>query len=165
MRAAIVPTAYLLGLETTHAGWLGRPIAWVTLLAAVAAAGAIGFFYWYVRRRRREQTTAAPQDLQQATRHLEGLPGGAFFCLPTVYTDYACYHSGHPALWGGHCGNLRKLEAIAPVVTRPLDELFREYDVRYVMLETDYVGHEELGLGSRLRPLSSHGAISLYEYD
>ena len=164
MRAAIVPTAYLLGLETTHPGWLGRPIAWATLLAALASAAAIGFFYWYARRRRSEQTTATPEDLQEATGRLEGLPSGAFFCLPTVYTDYACYHSGHPALWGGHCGNLRKLEAIAPVVTRPLDELFREYDVRYVMLETAYVGHEELGLGSRLRPLSTHGAISLYEY-
>lgn len=164
MRAAIVPTAYLLGLEASRPEWLARPIGWATLLAALGSVCAIGFFYWYARRRRREQTTAAPVDLQRATRQLKELPGGAFFCLPTVYTDYACYHSGHAALWGGHCGNLRKLEAVAPVVTRPLDQLFRRYDVRYVLLETDYVSHEELGLGSQLRRVSEHGAISLYEY-
>ena len=164
MRAAIVPTAYLLGLPATRPEWLDHQIAWATLLAGLASCGSIGFFYWYARRRRTEQTTAAPEGLQQAARHLEELPAGAFFCLPTVYTDYACYHSGHAALWGGHCGNLHKLEAIAPVVTRPLDQLFREYDVRYVLLETDYVSREELRLGRRLRLVSEHGGLSLYEY-
>lgn len=164
MRAAIVPTAYLLGLEASRPAWLARPIGWATLLAALASTCAIGFFYWYARRRRHEQTTAAPDDLQQATRRLKEMPDGAFFCLPTVYTDYACYHSGHAALWGGHCGNLRKLEAVAPVVTQRLEQLFHEYGVRYVLLETDYVTHEELGLGSQLHRVSEHGAVSLYEY-
>ena len=164
MRATIVPTAYLLGLETTRPGWSAHPLAWATLLAGFGSCCAIGFFYWYARRRRTGQTTSAPEGLQRAAQRLGELPGGALFCLPTVYTDYACYHSGHPVLWGGHCGNLHRLEAIAPVVTRPLDQLFREYDVRYVLLETDYVGREELGLGDRLRPLSEYGTLTLYEY-
>ena len=164
MKTAVLPTAYTLAAGIGNLGGLHRPVGVVTLLALLASVAAIAFFYRYMRSRPREQTAFLPEGLELAVSRLTEAPPGGFFCLPTVYADYACYQSGHPVLWGGHCGDLRRLEAIAPVITRPLPELFREHGVRYVLLETSYTSIAELCLERQVRELGSWDRFALYEW-
>ena len=67
-------------------------------------------------------------------------------------------------LWGGHCGELRKLEALAPVITRSLPEMFEEHGVSYVLLETSYARPGDFELEARLTPLGEWGRFGLYAW-
>jgi hypothetical protein len=164
MRTAVLPTAYTLAAGIGTVDGLARPVGVVTLLALLASVAAIAFFYGYMRGRPREQTAFLPEGLEAAVSRLTEAPSGGLLCLPTVYADYACYHSGHPVLWGGHCGDLRRLETIAPVITRPLPDLFHEHGVRYVLLETSYTTIAELRLQGQVRGLGDWGRFALYEW-
>ncbi len=164
MKTAVLPTAYTLSAGIGTVGGLARPVGVVTLLALLASVAAIGYFYRYMRSRSREQTAFLPEGLEPAVARLTEAPPGGFFCLPTVYADYASYQSAHPVLWGGHCGDLRRLEAIAPVITRPLPDLFREHGVRYVLLETSYTTVAELRLQGQVRELGAWDRFALYQW-
>jgi hypothetical protein len=164
MKTAVLPTAYTLSAGIGTVAGFARPVGIVTLLGLGASVAAIGFFYWYIRNRPSEQTAFLPAGLAEAVARLARAPSGGFFCLPTVYADFACYSSGQPVLWGGHCGDLRRLEAVAPVITRPLPELFREHGVRYVLLETSYTSIEELRLEDQVTELGAWGRFVLCEW-
>jgi len=164
MKAAVLPTAYTLAAGVGSLAGLATPVGRVTLACLGLSMLAIGFFYWYERTRLTEQTASLPKGLASAVEHLAGLPGEAFLCLPTVYADYACYDSGKRVLWGGHCGDLRKLEALAPVITRPLGEMFAEHDVSYVLLETSYARPGDFELEAQLTPLGEWGRFGLYAW-
>lgn len=163
MKAAAFPSAFVLAAGIGRFADFARPVVIATLVALFLSVAAIGFFYWYVRRRATERTSSVPEGLVAAVAHLRSLPVGGFFCLPTVYADYACYHSGKPVLWGGHCGDLSRLEGVAPVVSRPLPELFREYGVRYVLLDTTYAQPDGEDFWGTLVPRGRWETFALYE--
>jgi hypothetical protein len=163
MRAAVFPTAYTLAFGIGTPRGFARPVGVVTLVCLSLSVAAIVFFYLYARSRATEQTASAPRGLIDGVRSLAGRPAGGLFCMPFVYADYACYHSGRPVLWGGHCGDLKRLQALAPVLSRPLPELMREHGVRYVLLDTHFVRPEEIGLAGRLDCLGRFESFTLYE--
>lgn len=139
MKAGIFPTAYTLAFGIGVARGVPNTLAVVTLLCLSFSLGAIWFFYAYVRGKQSEQTASTPPPLSEAVRALRGLPEGGVFVLPYMYADYVGYESGRPVLWGGHCGDLSRIEAIMPVIRRPLAELFREHGVRYLLIDRSYV--------------------------
>jgi len=161
MKAAIFPTAYTIAFGVGTPAGLGRPLGLVTLACLAASALAIAFFYVYVRNRPTAQTASTPPELRDAVLHLAGLPRGGVFVLPYMYADYATCHSGQPVLWGGHSGSLERFAQIAPVIARPLPELFARYGVRYVLLDEGYVTAERLRLEGRLTNEGSWGSFSL----
>jgi hypothetical protein len=102
--------------------------------------------------------------LVEVTAALARLPAGGVFVLPYMYADSVCYRSGKAVVWGGHCGDLHRFEWVAPVITRPLPELFRELGVRYVLLDSRYVRVGELQLGADASLLHSTDGFELYAY-
>lgn len=163
MKAGIFPTAYTLAFGIGSVRGLSNPVGIVTLVCLSFSLGAIWFFYAYVRGRDTEHTATTPPALADATSALATLPAGGVFVLPYMYADYVCYHSGRPTLWGGHCGNLERFEAITPVVRRALPELFGEHGVRYVVLDTAYASPEQLRLNASCVPRGRHGAFAIFE--
>jgi hypothetical protein len=163
MKAAIFPTAYVLAAGIGTPAGLLRPPGLVVLAGLVASAAAIAFFYAYVRNRPTEQTASVPPGLRAAVQALAAMPRGGVFVLPYMYADYVGYWSGQPVLWGGHCGDHRRFEQIAPVITRPLDELFRERGVRYLLVDERYVTVEELRLGGVVAASESADGFVLFD--
>jgi hypothetical protein len=165
MKAAIFPTAFSLAYGLGGATGLLKPVGIVVLACIAASLTAILFFVLYVRRRPTEQTASLPDGLREAASALGTLPAGGAFVLPYMYADVVCYRSSKPVLWGGHCGDHRRFEWVAPVISRPLPDLFREFSVRYLLLDTRYVRVEELLLGGRARLVRETGGFELHEYD
>jgi hypothetical protein len=161
VKAAIFPTAYLLATVTLGPTPGSGVSGLVGVACLVASLGAIAFFYAYTRRRRTEHTATVPEALRDAAQVLAGLPPGAVFVLPYMYADYMTYWSGQPVVWGGHCGDHRKFEWITPVVSRPLDEIFRDVDVRYVLIDRAYVTFSDLAFEKDV-PTWQRGEFALH---
>jgi hypothetical protein len=164
MRAGAFPTAFTLAAGIGSRDGFAKPLGVVTVAGAVLSLAAIAFYYWYLRHRVVEQTAFVPEGLAPAVEHLRGLPAGGIFCLPSVYADFTCYHSGQPVLWGGHCGDLTRFGEVFPVLRVPLAELFGRYGVRYVLIDGSYVRSGELAPGARLDELGAWGTFQLYEW-
>jgi hypothetical protein len=145
LKTAVFPTAYTLAVGIGTRQGLLRPVGVATLLGLAVSVAAIAFFYVYTRQAS-ERTASVPEGLADAVRHLGGLPGDGVLCLPYMYADYVCYNSGKSVLWGGHCGDLRRLEALAPVICQPFPDLFARYGVRYVLLDSGYASAGEIGI-------------------
>lgn len=165
MKVAVFPTAYTLAVGVGSASGLATPVGLAVVASLALSLAAILFFYRYMARRVTEHTATAPPGLAHAVRYLAGLPGDGVLCLPYMYADYTCYHSGKRTLWGGHCGDLSRFEYLSPVIIRPLPELLREYGVHYVLLDKLYTTPEEIGLDHALEPLSSWDSFVLYRIE
>lgn len=153
LKSSVFPTAYTLALGIGSVTGFRRPLGLLVLGALAASAAAIAFFYVYSRRRREAVTSYVPDELSQAVAHLAALPGDGVLVLPNVYADYVCYHSGKRVLWGGHCGDLRKLEDFTPVIARPLSELASRYRLSHLLVDVAFAPPEELGVANG----SEHG--------
>jgi len=134
-------------------------------VAEIAKALGIAFFVVYTRGRATERTDSTPEGLEQATRHLLALPAGGVFCLPYMYADYVAYNGGKSVLWGAHCGNLAQVEAIVPVIAKPLPELASRYGLRYVLIDRLYADPGQIGLAHGAGHLGTWGSFELYEID
>jgi hypothetical protein len=147
MRAAVFPTAYVLAFGIGTPEGLLRPLGLATLACLALSLLAIGFFYLYTRSRLTELTASVPVELRAAAEVLRRLPGDGVLVLPYMYADYVAYSSGKKVLWGGHCGNLRPLERVTPVLREPLPELLASFGARYVLLDEAFAPVEDLALG------------------
>lgn len=165
VKASVFPTAYTLAIGLGGLYGLQTPFGVAIIACLVASIATIVFFYAYMGRRTAEQTASVPAGLAEAASALASMPAGGVLCLPTMYADYVCYNAAKGVLWGGHCGDLRKFEAIAPVFSRPFPELFRQYGVRYVLLDTSFADPARLCLDEMLTPLGAWGGFHLYEVD
>jgi hypothetical protein len=147
LKCSVFPTAYTLALGMGSASGLVRPIGIMILTALCASAAAILYFFLYSRRQGAGSVTSyVPDGLARAAAYLASCPGDGVLVLPSVYADYTCYHSGKSVLWGGHCGDLRRLEEVAPVLVHPLPEMARTHGVRYLLLDHAFAMPGELGL-------------------
>ncbi len=119
MRAAVFPTAYVLAFGIGTPDGLKRPLGLATLACLTLSVAAIAFFYRYTRSRPTEMTARGPGELQAAAEALRRAPEDGVLMLPFMYADSVAYASGKKVLWGGHCGDLRPLERITPVLREP----------------------------------------------
>jgi hypothetical protein len=162
LKAAAFPVACVLALGIGGLDGLRRAVGIASVFGLAASIAAIGFFYWYTTWRAPEQTASTPAGLVQAVARLAELPGGGVLCLPYGYSDYTSYHSGKPVLWGSHCGDHTRLQALAPVISQPLPELFARYGVRYLLIDTGFTTLAELRLQELMDPLGTWDDFALY---
>jgi len=113
-------------------------------------------------RRETEHTAQTPPDLAEAAAFMSSLPGRAVLVLPTMYADFVAYSAGKAVVWGGHSGDLTKLEEFFPVSRRPLSYFFERYNVEYVLLDLAYTTPRELQLEDRVERLAAFGPITVY---
>jgi len=162
LKASIFPTAFVLALGTEGRA-LTSPAGLLLVAATAVSAAAIAFFIVYTRRKTTERTSSLPPGLARVTSTLARLPADGVLVLPAMYADYVCYNSGKRTLWGGHSGDLRRFEAIFPVIRRPLDELIAEYDLHYVLLDLSYVAPPQIRLADVLREIAREDRFALYD--
>lgn len=155
IKTSTFPTAYTLGAlvigSTAQFNPLSAGVA-LTLPAFAASLAGLAYFYRYIHTRRTEHTATAPPGLQAATQYLASLDCERFACLPTMYADYIAYHTGKQVLWGGHSGDPERLDGFYPVITRPLEQFFQQYQIEYFILDLDYARLDRLRLSRYVTP-------------
>ena len=161
MKASVFPSAYALAVivNITEGLSVGRAAVLVCLLASFAA---LAYFYRVMARRETEHTAHTPPDLAEAAAYLKSLPGRAVLVLPTMYADFVAYAADKAVVWGGHSGDLRKLEEFFPVIRKPLGYFFATYGVEYVLLDLAYTTPGEVHLEDNVEPLAAFGPIAVY---
>lgn len=162
LKAAVFPAAVTVALSVGPRT-LGFPYGLFVIAAGAMSVVVIVFFLFYTRSKRTERTSSAPPALARVTSRLRSSPKDGVLVLPFMYADYVCYNAGKRTLWGGHSGDLSRFEAIFPVVRRPFDDLIREYDLHYVLLDLSYVTPARIRLEPLLRELHRDGQFALYE--
>ncbi len=163
MKASVFPTAYTLAVTVNIQEGGFSLFGLVLLLSVIASFAALAYFYRLMNRRTTEHTAQTPPDLAKAAAYLRGLPGRNVLVLPTMYADYIAYAADKAVLWGGHSGDLTRLEEFFPVVRRPLPYFIERYAIEYAVLDQTYIGSTRLGIGEELTPLTSCGSIAVYE--
>jgi hypothetical protein len=146
MRAAVFPTAYVLAFAIGTPAGLGRPIGLAALACLALSIAAIGFFLLFVRSRSTAHTSATPRGLGEACAVLRSLPNDGVLVMPFMQADYVAFESGKRVLWGGHCGDLRPLEAVTPVLRENVSDLAARFGLSYVLLDDAFASAEELRL-------------------
>ena len=161
MKASVFPSAYALAVTVNIQEGLsfGRAAVLVCLVASFAA---LAYFYRVMARRETEHTAHTPPDLAEAAAYLKTLPGTSVLVLPTMYADFVAYAANKAVVWGGHSGDLRKLEEFFPVIRRPLDYFFEKYRVDYLLLDLAYTTPGALQLEYGLELLAAFGPIAVY---
>jgi len=132
------------------------------LISFIASFGALAYFFRVMDMRRTEQTAQTPPDLARATEYLREQPEGSVLVLPNMFADFVMYNSGKPVVWGGHSGNLARLEEFFPVIRRPLSYFFERYRVVYVVLDQNYATPDRLQMGDATDLLEQFGSIGVY---
>jgi hypothetical protein len=158
----VFPTAYSLAVTVNIQEGALSLVGLVLLLSVIASFAALAYFYRMMQRRTTEHTAQTPPDLADAAEYLARLPGKNVLVLPTMYADYVAYAADKAVLWGGHSGDLRKLEEFFPVIRKPLSYFVEQYAIDYVVLDEGYVSAARLGLSDRLRAVQRCGSIAVY---
>ena len=164
MKASVFPSAYALAVAVNIQEGAVSFVGLAVLISLIASFAALAYFYRYMATRQSEHTSQTPPDLADAAEYLTSLPGKNVLVLPTMYADYVAYASGKGVVWGGHSGNLRKLEEFFPVMRRPLDYFVERYAVDYIVLDEGYVRPERLGIDSSITQRERFGSIVVYEF-
>jgi hypothetical protein len=161
MKASVFPSAYALAVWVNIQEGLSFARATV-LVCLIASFAALAYFYRVMARRETEHTAQTPPDLAEAAAYLKELPGRAVLVLPTMYADFVAYAARKAVVWGGHSGDLRKLEEFFPVIRRPLEYFFERYAVDYLVLDLAYTTPRDLRLEDSIERLAAFGPITVY---
>lgn len=163
MKASVFPSAYTLAVTVNmrEGGLTGFDV--MLLISFLGSFGALAYFFRVMDKRQTEQTAQTPPDLARATDYLRGQAEGSVLVLPNMFADFVMYNSGKPVVWGGHSGNLARLEEFFPVIRRPLTYFFERYRVAYVVVDLQYTSLERLQIGDSTELLEQFGSIGVYE--
>jgi len=162
MKASVFPSAYTLAVTVNmrEGGLTGFDV--MLLISFLASFGALAYFFRVMDKRQTEQTAQTPPDLARATDYLREQPEGSVLVLPNMFADFVMYNSGKPVVWGGHSGNLARLEEFFPVIRQPLTYFFERYRVVYVVLDQHYTTLDRLQIGEATELLEQFGSIGVY---
>src|SRR6266851_2047565 len=162
MKASVFPSAYTLAVTVNmrEGGLTGFDV--MLLISFLASFGALAYFFRVMDMRQTEQTAQTPPDLARATEYLREQPEGSVLVLPNMFADFVMYNSGKPVAWGGHRGNLARLEEFFPVIRQPLSYFFERYRVVYVVLDQHYTTLDRLQIGDATELLEQFGSIGVY---
>ena len=163
MKASVFPTAYTLAVAVNIREGGVSVVGVMLLLSFLASFAALAYFYRVMALRQTEQTAQTPPDLADAASYLHGLPGQRVLVLPNMYADFVAYASGKAVVWGGHSGDLSRLEEFFPVLRKPLPYFFERYAVDYFLLDLAYATPERLKVEGTAAPLSQFGSICVYQ--
>jgi hypothetical protein len=163
MKASVFPTAYTLAVTVNmrEGGFSAFDV--MLLISFLGCFAALAYFYRVMDARRTELTAQTPPDLAHATDYLEQLPEGNVMALPNMYADFVTYNAHKPVLWGGHSGNLSRLEEFYPIIRKPLSYFFERYNIVYVLLDLIYVTPERLQIDMATTLLEQFGSIAVFQ--
>jgi hypothetical protein len=163
MKTSIFPTAYVLSVSVNIQEGAFSTVGLALLISLIASFSALAYFYRIMARRQTEHTAQTPPDLAKATEYLRGLAGQRVLVLPSMYADFVAYDSGKAVVWGGHSGDLRRFEEFSPVIRKPIDYFFRQYNVDYVVLDYTYSTPAQLRIEDGVTLLEQFGSIAVHE--
>jgi uncharacterized membrane protein YvlD (DUF360 family) len=163
MKASVFPTAYTLAVAVNIREGGLQPVDFALFLSFLGSFVALAYFYRVMDKRQTEQTASTPPDLAEAAVYLARQPGERVLVLPTMYADFVAYNAGKSVVWGGHSGDLSRLEEFFPVLRRPLSYFFEHYAVDYLLLDLVYTTPERLDVGALAQPLEHFGSIAVYQ--
>jgi hypothetical protein len=163
MKASVFPTAYTLAVTVNIREGGFSAFDAMLLVSFLGCAGALSYFYRVMDARQTELTAQTPPDLARATEYLKSLSQGAVAVLPNMYADFVAYNAGKAVLWGGHSGDLSRLEEFFPVIRRPLRYFFERYHITYVLLDLLYATPKRLQIDVDTELLEQFGSIGVYQ--
>jgi hypothetical protein len=163
MKASIFPTAYVLAITVNVREGALSLVGFMLALSIVASFAALAYFYRYIALRQTEHTAQTPPDLAEATTFLRTLPGGRVLVLPTMYADFVSFDASTAVVWGGHSGDLSRLDEFFPVIRKPLEYFFATYQVDYLVLDLAYTSPERLRVQQAVEPLRQFGKIAVFQ--
>jgi hypothetical protein len=161
MKASVFPTAYALSVTVNIQEGAVSLVGLALLASLIASFAALAYFYRVMAKRQTEHTAQTPPHLAEAADYLKELPGQNVLVLPSMYADFVAYNAEKAVVWGGHSGDLSKLEEFYPVLRKPLPYFVERYAVDYLILDAMYVAPARLGLEGA-KPLRCFGPICLY---
>jgi hypothetical protein len=82
-------------------------------------------------------------------------------CIPLTYCDLLAYHCRVRVLWGGHTSPTARLVPVLPVLTKRIEDLWREYGVTHLFLDDRYANPVSLGL--TIEPVLQQHHFSIYK--
>ena len=162
MKTSVFPSAYTLAVTVNMREGGITAFDAMLLISFIGSFAALAYFYRVMDKRQTELTAETPPDLLQATEFVRDLPEGAVVVLPNMYADFVAYNGRKPVLWGGHSGNLSRLEEFFPVIRRPLSYFFKQYAIQYVLLDLKYATPERLDIADGTDRLETFGSVSVY---
>lgn len=59
--------------------------------------------------------------------------------MPVGLSDQTTYVTRKPTMWGAHGYGFRMVEPYFPLMNRRLNETLRKWDIRYLLVDSDYV--------------------------
>jgi hypothetical protein len=163
MKTSIFPTAYVLSVTVNIQEGAISAVGLGLVISVIGSFAALAYFYRVMARRETEHTAQTPPDLAEAAVYLRRLPGERVLVLPTMYADFVAYASGKGVVWGGHSGDLRRFEEFSPVLRKPLDYFFRQYNVDYVMLDFAYATPSDLRIEDSVTLLEQFGTTGVFQ--
>src|ERR1700730_1800947 len=164
MKTSVFPTAYALSVTVNIQEGALSPVGLALVISVIASFAALAYFYRVMARRETEHTAQTPPDLAEAASYLRRLPGKRVLVLPSMYADFVAFSADKSVVWGGHSGDLTRVEEFFPVLRKPLAYFVERYAVDYVVLDQAYVRPERLGIDPSIVPLDHFGAIVVYEF-
>jgi hypothetical protein len=163
MKASVFPSAYTLAVTVNIQEGALSIVGLMLVISIIASFAALAYFYRVMARRETEHTAQTPPDLAEAAGYLRQLPGSRVLVLPSMYADFIAYEAHKAVLWGGHSGNLRKLDEFYPVVRQPLEYFFQRYALDYLVLDYAYATPSRLRIEERVSLLGQFGRIAVLQ--
>jgi hypothetical protein len=87
----------------------------------------------------KSKTLKIDSSMEEALKRLRILPDGVTMCFPQHWHDVVSYKSVKPVLFGGHGYGFKLLESIFPRVTKPIPDIIREFNVKYMLTYDGYL--------------------------
>jgi hypothetical protein len=172
---AFVPQLRFMGAEVRYEKMAAFPMIYLTvgalgwgapwwLLPLFAAALALNARQ--VARLYKELSQAPPAErgLGPVLDALRQAPEDGVLILPPHVCDRVVLETGKKVFWGGHGGGFARLEEFSPVLRRRVEEFFMRYNLSFLLLDTEYMPPESLGLDDWFDPVISSGHYTLYRY-
>lgn len=126
---SIAPGAiYLAHLPATMPVFILLAIGAMLTIASLAIA-------WRIVRTR---PTARGGDFDDAISHVRRLAKARFAVFPLQSAEAVAARTDHAVLWGAHGYGFRQLEGFFPVLTRPIEEFFRQYAIKWVLWDSAF---------------------------
>jgi hypothetical protein len=111
----------------------------VNMILAVTLILCVVGIAFYLLTLLKSKTLKIDCSMNEALERLLLLPEGTVMCFPQHWHDVVSYKSDKPVLFGGHGYGFKFLECIFPRVTKPISDVIREYNVKYLLTYDGYL--------------------------
>ena len=86
----------------------------------------------------KNRPTSRSKDFDQALKSLQSQPQSRVAVFPLQAAEPVAALTKHAVLWGGHGLDFHLLEGFFPVLSKPINEFFKKYQIEWVLWDTEY---------------------------